>query len=87
MSMDPDSYTNSFGKRVRILFSPVRFSLFIAAVLFSIAANAVYIRNGGGPEWVGLASVIPLWSCVIWQGVTDARFRRQDREDARRLLN
>ena len=83
MPMDPDSYTNSFGKRVRILFSPVRFSLFIAAVLFSIAANAVYVRNGGRPEWLGLASVIPLWSCVAWQIVIDARLRRQDREDAR----
>ncbi len=79
---DPDAYTNSFRKRVRILFSPIRLILFIASVAFSVLANVLYINNGGGPEWLGFMSVVPLWVCVFWQLTTDRRMRRIDRENA-----
>lgn len=80
--MNPDSYTYSLRRRLRILFSPLRLGFFVAAVVFSVVANVIYINNGGGPEWLGLASIIPLWVCVGWQIMTDITMRRRDREAA-----
>jgi hypothetical protein len=77
--MNPHCYTNSFRKRMRILFSPLRLALFITSLLIAIVGNVIYINNGAGPEWLGPASVIPFWSCVIGVFVTDMRMRRLDR--------
>jgi hypothetical protein len=82
MQMNPDSYTNSFRKRVRILFSPIRLILFIASVAFSVVGNVLYVNNGGQPEWLAYVSVIPLWACVFWEVATDMKMRRLDRENA-----
>lgn len=78
--MNPHSYTNSLRQRMRILFSPLRLALFIAALVIAIVGNVIYIHNGAGPEWLGPASVIPFWSCVIGVFVTDMKMRRLDRE-------
>lgn len=80
LQMHPDSYTNSFRTRVRFLFSPLRLTLFIAAIIFAVAANVLYIGNGGQPEWLGLASVIPLFALLAWQMVLDTEMRRRDRD-------
>jgi hypothetical protein len=80
MSMNPDSYTNSFGKRLRILLSPVRVLVFVAAIVICVIGNVIYINNGAGPEWLGLSSVIPLFAFTTWSMVTDAKMRRLDRE-------
>lgn len=80
LQMAPDSYTNSFRTRARILFSPVRLSLAVAAIMFAVVANVIYIRNGSEPETLGLASIIPLFALLAWQLVTDAKMRRLDRE-------
>lgn len=66
MLMDLDFYMNLFGKWVWILFLLVRFSFFIVVVLFFIVVNVVYIRNGGGLEWLGLVLVILFWLCLVW---------------------
>lgn len=80
LQSQPDSYTNSFRTRVRLLFSPLRLTFFIAAIVFAVAANVLYIGNGGRPEWLGLASVIPLFALVAWQMVLDTEMRRRDRD-------
>lgn len=80
MNADPDAYSHSFRKRMRILFSPLRLTLFAVAIIVWVGANVLYINNGGGPEWLGLASVIPLWACVFWELATDTKMRRFERE-------
>lgn len=80
MQMTEETYTNSFHTRVRILFSPLRLTFFIAAIIICVVGNVVYINNGAGPEWLGLLSVIPLFALNGWAMVTDAKMRRRDRE-------
>jgi hypothetical protein len=80
MSMNPTSYANSFRKRVRILFSPIRLALSIAAIIVWVIGSGLFMRNGGEPEWLGPASVIPLFAFYGWTAVTDAKMRRLDRE-------
>ncbi|WP_136041827.1 hypothetical protein [Microbacterium sp. K22] len=82
--MAPDSYTNSLRTRLRVLFSPVRLTLYIAAITFSVVANVIYLRDGTGTEWLGPASVVPLLALVAWQFATDKKMRRLDRESADR---
>lgn len=82
MQMNPDSYTNSFRRRMRILYSPLRLTLLIVAIVICIVGNVLYISNGGGLEWLGLLSVLPLFALYGWTMVTDAKMRRLDRERA-----
>lgn len=80
MQMTEDTYTNSLRKRMRVLLSPLRLVFFMAAIIISIVGNVVYISNGGGPEWLGLLSVIPIFAFAFWGSATDAKMRRLDRE-------
>ncbi|GEC74524.1 hypothetical protein GCM10010213_09050 [Microbacterium maritypicum] len=80
MQMIEESYKNSFRKRLRILFSPLRLALFLTAIIIAIIGNAIYISNGGSPEWLGLGSIIPLLAFLFWELATDIRMRRLERE-------
>lgn len=75
-----DSYRQSFRRRRRILFSPLRLALFLGAIVFGTVLNVVYIRNGAEPEWLGALSVAPIFAFVAWMLVTDHRERRRERE-------
>lgn len=78
--MTEDSYKNSFRKRLRTLFSPLRLVLFIAAIIIAVVGNMFYIGNGGTPEWLGLGSVLPLLAFLFWELATDMKMRRLERE-------
>ncbi|WP_396658655.1 hypothetical protein [Microbacterium oxydans] len=79
MSLNPESYVNSFRKRVRILFSPLRLTLSIVAIMFWVISNGIVMSNGGEPAWLGPLSVIPLFAFWGWTAVTDAKMRELDR--------
>ncbi len=77
---DTMPYSKSFRRRLRVLFSPIRLALFIAAVIFALAMNIVFISNGGAPEWVGALSVVPLLGFAGWTLGTDYSLRRNERD-------
>ncbi|WP_282848218.1 hypothetical protein [Microbacterium oxydans] len=79
MSLNPESYVNSFRKRVRILFSPLHLTLFGVAIIFWVISNGIVMSNGGEPAWLGPLSVIPLFAFWGWTAVTDAKMRELDR--------
>jgi hypothetical protein len=79
MQMTPDSYRDSFARRLRVLFSPLRLILFLLSIAWLIAANVMFIGGGGKPGWLGLASVVPIIAWVAWEFATDARERTRDR--------
>jgi hypothetical protein len=81
MQVNGRSYTNSLRTRLRVQFSPLRATLILGAIIVGIVGNVLYIGNGGGPEWLGLASAIPIWTLVAWGLATDMKMRRLDRED------
>ena len=72
-------WSKSPRRRFRVLFSSLRLTLFIAAIIFSIALNIVYISNGGSPEWVGALSVVPLLAFAGWTVATDYTLRKNER--------
>ncbi len=75
-------WTKSPRRRFRVLFSPLRLSLFIAAIIFAIALNIVYITNGGSPEWMGALSVVPLFACAGWTVATDYTHRQEEKSQS-----
>lgn len=79
MSLNAESYVNSFRKRVRILFSPLRLTLSGVAIIFWVISNGIVMSNGGEPAWLGPLSVIPLFAFWGWTSVTDAKMRELDR--------
>ncbi len=82
--MMDESYRRSFRKRLSILFSPLRLVLFVAAIIFGIVINVVYLRNGAEPEWLGAISILPVSAFLAWSLATDYRHRRREiQEDAR----
>lgn len=83
MQVIEESYRNSFRKRLRTLFSPVRLALFIAAIAVAVIGNVFYITNGGGPEWLGAGSVVPLFAFLFWELATDMKMRRLERDNER----
>lgn len=76
-------YTDSVRRRMRVLFSPVRVVFLVAAVVFAVALNIVFISNGGYPEWVGPLSVAPLLVFLGWTLATDYSHRRSERTTSR----
>lgn len=83
--MQPDDATpwsKSPRRRFRVLFSPLRLTLFIAAIIFAIALNIVYISNGASPEWVGALSVVPLFTFAGWTLATDYTARRNEKNQS-----
>lgn len=76
-------YSKSFQRRLRVLFSPVRLSVLVAAIAFCVVLNVVYIGNGGSLEWMGLLSVIPLLAFTGWTLTTDYSHRRREKTQTR----
>ncbi len=76
---DPTPWSKSPRRGFRVLFSPLRLSLFIAAIIFAIALNIVYISNGASPEWVGALSVAPLLAFAGWTVATDYTHRQEEK--------
>lgn len=76
-------YRRSLNTRLRLLFSPLRLTLFIIAIAWIIGLNVVYIRNDGGPQWLGFASIIPVSIFFVWTMATDRRYRK----DAKRKFD
>ena len=72
-------YSKSLRQRVRVLFSPFRLTLFIAAIIFAVALNVVFIGNGGSPEWLGAVSIVPLLAFAGWTVATDYSLRQQEK--------
>lgn len=72
-------YSKSLRQRLRVLFSPLRLTLFIAAIVFAVALNVVFISNGGSPEWLGAVSVVPLLAFAGWTVATDYSLRKQEK--------
>lgn len=72
-------YSKSLRQRLRVLFSPLRLTLFIAAIVFAVALNVVFISNGGSPEWLGAVSVVPLLAFAGWTVATDYSLRQQEK--------
>lgn len=81
MQMIDSSYKNSFRKRLRVLFSPLRLMVFIVAIILAAVGNVFYISSGGTPEWLGLGSVVPLLAFLFWELATDMKMRRLEREN------
>lgn len=63
--------------RLRVLFSPLRLTIFILANAWLIGLNIIYIRNGAHQEWIGFLSIIPPVAFAIWTMQTDRRYRKQ----------
>lgn len=76
-------YSKSFQRRLRVLFSPVRLSVLVAAIAFCVVLNVVYIGNGGSLEWIGLLSAIPLLAFAAWTIATDYSHRRREKTQTR----
>lgn len=76
---DATPWSKSPRRRFRVLFSPLRLSLFIAAIIFAVALNIVYISNGASPEWVGALSVVPLLAFAGWTVATDYTHRQEEK--------
>lgn len=64
---------------MRVLFSPLRSTLLVVAVVFAVVLNVMFIRNGGQPEWIGALSVVPLLAFAGWTLATDYSQRRAER--------
>lgn len=79
---DPMPYSQSPRRRFRVLFSPLRLTLFITAIVFAIALNIVFITNGGSPEWVGALSVVPLLAFAGWTVATDYTLRKDEKNQS-----
>lgn len=62
--------------RLAVLFSPVRLAVFIGALVWCFAFNALLIGADGKAAWAGPVSVLPIFAFVVWAYVTDARHRR-----------
>ena len=73
-------YSTSMRRRLRVLFSPARLALLIAAVIFAIVLNIMFISNGGSPELMGAVSVVPLLAFAGWTMATDYRHRKSERD-------
>ena len=65
-----------------MLFSPLRLILFSVAIIFAIAMNIVFIKNGGSPEWMGAVSVVPLLAFAGWTIATDYTRRRHEKNQS-----
>ena len=74
-----ENYSKSLRRRMRVLFSPLRSTLLVAAVVFAVVLNIMLVRNGGQPEWVGPLSVVPLLAFAGWTLATDYSQRRAER--------
>lgn len=79
---DTRPYSQSLQQRFRVLFSPRRLTLFIAAIIFEIALNIVFISNGRSPEWVGALSVVPLLTFAGWTVATDYTLRKNEKNQS-----
>lgn len=71
------SYRESVRMRLRILFSPLRLTIFILANAWLLALNIIYIRNGAQQEWIGFISILPITGFAIWTMQTDRTYRNQ----------
>lgn len=69
-------YHKSSRTRLAVLFTPIRLALFIGALLWCLAFNALLIGADGKAAWAGPVSVLPIFAFTIWTYVTDARNRR-----------
>lgn len=76
---DAMPWNSSPRRRFRVLFSPLRLSLFIAAIVFAAALYIAYISNGASPEWVGALSVVPLLAFAGWTVATDYTHRQEEK--------
>lgn len=79
---DTRPYSQSPRRRFRVLFSPLRLSLFIAAIVFAVALNVAYVSNGASPEWVGALSVVPLLAFAGWTVATDYTLRKNEKNQS-----
>lgn len=79
---DTVPYSKSPKRRFRVLFSPLRLSLFGVAIIFAIALNILFISNGGTPEWVGALSVVPLLAFAGWTVATDYALRKKEKNQS-----
>lgn len=70
-------YRFSLRKRLSVLFSPIRLTLFLLSIAWLIAANIAFIDNGQKPEWLGPLSVVPVFACAAMLSITDGRERRK----------
>jgi len=73
--MSNENYSHSLRTRLRVLFSPIRLTVFLASVVWLVTLNVIYVSNLGQPEWAGPASVLPIITWVIWMFITDWRHR------------
>lgn len=75
-------YSQSLRRRFRVLFSPLRLTLFIAAIVFAIALSIPFLSNGGSPEWLGALSVLPLLAFAGWTVATDYTLRKNEKNQS-----
>jgi hypothetical protein len=67
-------------ERLRFLFLPWwRVTLLVASLLWLIGLNVAYIGGGAKNEWLGILSVIPIWSFTISFLLRDMHRRKQQR--------
>ena len=69
-------YRHSLKRRLSVLFSPIRLTLFLGSVVWLIVLNVIYISNSGNPSWAGPASAFPILVWVTVMLITDSNHRR-----------
>jgi len=77
MSMKSDRASKPVNRFVYFFLTPWwRLAWFLLAIAWCIALNTVFILGGASNQWVGVASVIPLFAFVVDQFVRHGNLKR-----------
>lgn len=67
----------SAKERLATLFSPWWAVVwFVAAIVWLVGLNILYIEGGATNNWLGFISIVPIWSHLTFVVVRSARRRK-----------